>query len=338
MQKLSVVSVIAAGAGLLFAASAGPAQSAELKVGTFASAKSFTVKDMYIPWIAKVEKEAAGALTFKQFWGGALIRSPRKQYEGLLNGIQDASPLLPSYTDKLFPDFSFNALPFLFHDGEEASSVGWKMYEAGHLRGLEKVYVAGIWTNDNGGMHFNKKLNAISEIEGLKMRAAGPAEAAVIKVMGGVPVGMGITQVAQSLHRGVIQGTFNGWSALKSFRITPLIITHMDAPFGVRGFFFGIKKTKFDGLPAKAKSVIRANSGIKTSRMWGRMNENRGLRFRKQAGADAKRNVLSVPGAQTAAFAKKFQFLHDEWIKGRPDGANKYMAVKKFIADYRKGS
>jgi TRAP-type C4-dicarboxylate transport system substrate-binding protein len=337
MQKLTIVAATLA-AGTAAFLMAGPAQSAELKVGTFASAKSFTVKDMYIPWIAKVEKDSGGAVKFKQFWGGALIRSPRKQYEGLLNGIQDASPLLPSYTHKLFPDFSFNALPFLFRDGEEASSVGWKMYEAGHLRGLDKVYVAGIWTNDNGGMHFNNKLNAISEIKGLKMRAAGPAEAAVIKVMGGVPVGMGITQVAQSLHRGVIQGTFNGWSALQSFRITPLITTHLDAPFGVRGFFFGIRKDKFDGLPAKAKSAIRANSGIQTSKKWGRMNEDRGIRFRKEAGSDDKRNVLAVPGAQQAAFAKKFQFLHDEWIKGRPDGAKKYKAIKTFIADYRKGS
>ena len=149
---------------------------------------------------------------------------------------------------------------------------------------------------------------------------------------------MSITQVAQSLHRGVIQGTFNGWSALKSFRITPLITTHMDAPFWVRGFFFAIKKEKFDGLPAKAKSAIRAISGLKTSRAWGRMNENRGQKFRKEAGGDAKRNVLSVPGAQQAAFAKKFQFLHDEWVKSRPDGAKKYKAVKQFITDYRKGS
>ncbi len=158
MQKLLAVSAAAAA---LLAFNGGAAQSAEIKVGTFASAKSFTVRDMYIPWIAKVEKESGGAVKFKQFWGGALIRSPRKQYEGLLNGIQDASPLLPSYTHKLFPDFSFNARPFLFRDGEEASSVGWKMYQAGHLRGLDKVFVAGIWTNDNGGMHFNKKLNAI---------------------------------------------------------------------------------------------------------------------------------------------------------------------------------
>ena len=317
---------------------AGSSQAADLKVGTFAPAKSFAVKAMYIPWIKKIQNDSGGTVTFKEFWGGALIRSPRKQYEGLLNGIQDASPLLPSYTHKLFPDFSFNALPFLFRDGEEASSVGWKMYEAGHLRGLDKVYIAAIFTNDNGGMHFNKKLSAISEIKGLKMRAAGPAEAAVIKVMGGVPVGMGITQVAQSLHRGVIQGTFNGWSALRSFRITPLIVTHVDAAFGVRGFFFAIKKDKFDGLPAKAKSVIRANAGIKTSRKWGRMNENRGVKFRKQAAKDAKRNVLSVPAAQKAAFAKKFQFLHDEWIKGRPDGPKKYKALKQFITNYRKGS
>ncbi|MDP6173162.1 MAG: TRAP transporter substrate-binding protein DctP, partial [Rhodospirillales bacterium] len=267
--------------GLALAFSAGTASAqATLKAGTFASIKSFSVRDMYIPWLRQVEKDSGGAVKFKEFWGGQLIRSPRKQYEGMMNGIQDVAPLLPSYTHKLFPDFSFNALPFLFRDGEEASYVGWKMFAAGHLRGLGKVHVAGIWTNDNGGMHFSKKLSKIEEIKGIKMRAAGPAEAAAIKVMGGVPVGMSITQVAQSLHRGVIQGTFNGWSALQSFKITPLITTHVDMPFGVRGFFFAVNKKVFDGLSGKIKAAIVKNSGMATSRKFGRMNEARGARFR----------------------------------------------------------
>ena len=45
MQKLSAVSVaIAAAAAALFVAG-GAGQAAEIKVGTFASAKSFTVKE-----------------------------------------------------------------------------------------------------------------------------------------------------------------------------------------------------------------------------------------------------------------------------------------------------
>lgn len=324
--------------GLTLALAAGGASAqTTLKAGTFASVKSFTVREMYIPWLRQVEKDSGGAVKFKEFWGGQLIRSPRKQYEGMMNGIQDVTPILPSYTDKLFPDFSFNALPFLFRDGEEASYVGWKMYKAGHLRGLDKVHVAAVWTNDNGGMHFNKKLTSISQIKGLKMRAAGPAESAAIKVMGGVPVGMSITQVAQSLHRGVIQGTLNGWSALQSFKITPLIVTHVDMPFGVRGFFYAVNKKVFDGLSDKIKGAIRKNTGMHVSRRFGRMNENRGIKFRKAAAKDAKRNIIRPSKSDQAAYAKKYQFLHDKWIKDRPNGAAKYAAVKRFIAEYRKG-
>ncbi len=324
--------------GLTLALAAGSASAqTTLKAGTFASVKSFAVRALYIPWLRQVEKDSGGAVKFKEFWGGQLIRSPRKQYEGMMNGIQDATNILPSYTHKLFPDFSFNALPFLFKDGEEASYVGWKMYEAGHLRGLDKVYIAVIWTNDNGGMHFSKKLTKIEQIKGVKMRAAGPAEAAAIKVMGGVPVGMSITQVAQSLHRGVIQGTFNGWSALRTFKITPLIVTHVDMPFGVRGFFYALPKKVFDGLSGKIKGAIRKNTGLHVSRKFGRANQDRGAKFRKNAAKDAKRNIIRPSPADQAGYRKKYQFLHDNWIKDRPNGAAKYAAVKKFIAEYRKG-
>jgi TRAP-type C4-dicarboxylate transport system substrate-binding protein len=285
-----------------------------------------------------VEKDSGGAVKFKEFWGGQLSRSPRKQYELMMNGIQDVTNILPSYTHKLFPDFSFNALPFIFRDGEEASYVGWKMYKAGHLRGLDKVYVAAIWTNDNGGMHFSKRLDKIEQIKGIKMRAAGPAEAAAIKVMGGAPVSMRITQVAQSLHRGVIQGTFNGWSALQSFKITPLIVTHVDMPFGVRGFFYGINGKVFDGLSGKIKAAIRKNTGMHVSRKFGGMNEARGARYRKDAAKDPKRNVIRPSAADQAGYRKKFQFLYDKWVTDRPNGQAKLNAVLKFRAEYRKGS
>ena len=57
---MQILLAVSAAAAALLAFNGGAAQSAEIKVGTFASAKSFTVRDMYIPWIAKVEKESGG--------------------------------------------------------------------------------------------------------------------------------------------------------------------------------------------------------------------------------------------------------------------------------------
>ena len=100
--------------------------------------------------------------------------------------------------------------------------------------------------------------------------------------MAGIPVSTSTTQVAESLNRGVIQGTLNGWSALRSFRITPLIKTHVDVPLGVRSFFLGITKTVYDGLPAKAKAAIKADSGLSLAKEFGTLLNGDGIKFRAE--------------------------------------------------------
>ena len=335
-KSMAIVACIGMiGVGLSFSTGEASAQ-AVIRIGSHSPPNGHPVRQVK-KWMSRVVKDAGGTLEFKEFWGGQLIRSPRKQFEGMMNGIQDASPILPSYTAKLFPDFSVFTLPFLFKDAEESSYVSWKMYEAGLLRGLDKVYVAAVYTNDNGGMHFTDKLASVEDMKGLKVRAAGPGESAIVKAMGGVPVGMGITQVAQSLNSGVIQGTLAGWSALVPFKIMPLIRTHIDYPFGIRSFFLGITKSVYDALPDKAKQAIDKNSGLVESRRLGKSNQGVGNRLRKKAGEDPNRVVFTLKDEQSAALAKKFQHFHDEWIAKTKDGAKKYKALQGFIAEYRKG-
>ena len=91
---------------------AAAAEPAVVKIGSFTPPKSAFLTKITIPWLRKMERDSEGTLKFQEFWGGALIRSPRKQWEGLMNGIQDASSILPSYTSKLFPDFTFFDLHF----------------------------------------------------------------------------------------------------------------------------------------------------------------------------------------------------------------------------------
>ena len=218
------------------------AQTVTLKAGSHTPPKAGIIKDGFVRWIRAVEKDSGGTLKFKEFWGGQLTRSPKKQYELLLNGIQDATYILPSYTQELFPDFSLFALPYLFRTPDEAAIAMWRFYQKGLLRGLDKIYIASIHNNGNSLLHFSKKVETAADIKGLKIRASGPEEAAVIKAVGGVPVAMGITQIAESLNRGVIQGALSGWSPARSFRYLPLIKSHWVEPFGIRVFFLAINK------------------------------------------------------------------------------------------------
>lgn len=309
------------------------AQQTVIRIGSRTPPKSGTVKDGFVPWLRQVEKDANGALKFQEFWGGVLERSLKKQYEALQTGLYDAAQVLPSYTASQFPDFTLFALPFLFNSPQEGSEAAWRFYKTGMMRGMDKLHIFTVYINDNGGLHFRDKLKSIADIKGLKIRAAGPQEAKTIRIFGGAPVSMGMGQVTGALNRGVIKGLLSGYSAVRTFRVGPLIKTHVDLPLGVRSFLLLMMKEKYDKLPAPVKAALDKNSGLKLSQRLGQVQWDIAKKVRAEA---AKKNFIAPKGTQLAGLRKRFQTLHDDWIKNTPDGQKKYDALQKILADIRK--
>ena len=308
-----------------------------VKIGSFTPPKAAYLQKIIIPFLRTVEKDSGGEIAFKEFWGGALIRSPRKQWEGVMNKIQDAAQVLPAYTPKLFPDFTIFALPYTFRNtgSAEAAVAIWRMHEQGHLGGLEKVHVFGVYTNDNSGMHLNRKISSLADIKGLKFRVPGKAEADVVKKLGGTPVGMSIRQVAESLNRGVIQGALAGWSALGTFRITPLIKSHIDIPLGVRTFILAVHKDVYNKLGSKARDALARHGGLKLSKAMGNYYEADGRRLRADPG---ERTVVRLSQKDhDRLYNDIFKAYHTEWIAKNKDGQRKYAALQAILKDLRAG-
>lgn len=330
----AAISLVALGAAET-ATAAGPSI---IKIGATAPPQASQVKHIYKPWIARMEKDSGGTLKIQAFYGGSLVRAHSKQYEGLVNGMQDGATVVTSYTQKLFPDFGIFSLPMMFRGAgcQEAAYVAWNLYERGMIRGLHKVHVVGVFTNDNSGMHFNKPIKTLDDLKGLKVRVAGPGEAGVVEAMGAVPVAMSIRQVAEALHRGVIEGSLNGWSALNSFRITPLIKADVDMPFGVRSFFIAFNKKSFDALPKMARQAIDKNGGLKLSMAFGKFWENEGAQMRAKL---AKDHTVIQPSEKEleAKWEPKFQHIVRAWIDQNKEYREKlFDQARELIAQYRK--
>ena len=333
---LGALSAIAVAAAL----GTGPAAAADpfvVKIGSFTPPRSTFLLEITIPWLRKIEQDSGNTIKFQEYWGGQLIRAPAKQFEGMMNGIQDAAQILPSYTQALFPQFSVFSLPFIFRGAgaAEGAFAAWKLHEQGLLGGLDRVYVTAVYTNDNSGLHFNREIKSIDEIKGLKVRVAGPEEAEVVQTLGLVPVALGTPQVPESLNRGVIQGTLTGWSAINIFRITPLIKTHVDLPMGVRSFFVAIRKEAYDKLPRKAKDSIAKNEGLGISLALGRYYEADGRRMRTNTQG---RKLIDVSDEEQEKLFERFKKFHDAWIAESPDRAAKYKAIQEILAEHRRSS
>jgi TRAP-type C4-dicarboxylate transport system substrate-binding protein len=332
--------IVFLGTSLIFLFSTVNAVAAEpgiLKFGTHLPPGS-VMSVVVTSWIKQVEKDAEGTLKVQTFFGGGINRDAAKQYELLVNGIQDASIVLPSFTEELFPDFTLFSIPYLIRNAEEGSIAHWRMYEKGLLGGLEKVYPVAIASHGNSALHFATAIKSAEDIKGMKIRATGPQDTAIIKSMGAVAVGMEMSQVAEALNRGLVQGNMSGWSANQTFRLTPLLKSHYEEPYGVQTYLFIISKKAYDSLPAKAKQAIDKHSGLAFSRECGKAFDDSVNELRKVALADPKVNVITVSEAeQKKRFAQIYKPFHDEWLnKYGSKGKRNYDALMNILADIRK--
>ncbi len=321
-------------AAILVAAAPGVGAETSIIFGHYAPTQAVSVKAA-IKWMDAIERDTDGRIKFKRFFGGALSRSPSKGPELMMNGIQDSTVILPSYTAKLFPDFSLMELPYIFRSAEEASIAGWRFHQLGLMRGLDKMQVVSVFSNGNANIHFNRTIKGADGIKGMKIATTGPLKAKIIELLGGVPVSMGIFQVAGALHKNVIQGTMSGWSALTPFRITKLIKTHYVEPFGALRFFLPIRKDLYNRLSRNDRQVIMKHGGEGYARAMVGLWQADIDSDKQKAVADPKRNIIDYTPVELTKRAAMFQRFHDDWIAKTPDGRNKYDALMGILKTLR---
>jgi TRAP-type C4-dicarboxylate transport system substrate-binding protein len=289
--------------------------------------------EVIVPWFAAVERDSGGTIKFQQFWSGQLIANQPREWDALMNGVFDLAALVPAFYVQALPDSPIFALPGVVRSAQEAAVGGWKMNEAHLLRGMDRLTVIATFSNDPGGLHFARPLKSLAEVKGLKIRVSGPAEAQIVQALGAAPVGMNVSDMAESLSRGVYDGSLNGWSANHLFRVTPVLKAHFDVSLGVRQFVFAMNRAVYDGLPAAAQAAIAKNSGLALSLRMGQAMEKDGERER--ADATAKGLMVPLSPADEARLHAIYQPLIDTWVADTPDGAKKLAFLEQVLTAYR---
>ena len=331
------ISTIATIAGFL-AFTAQTATAADtIRVASFTSAKATTIKVVIKPWMDAVTKDVGKDVKFQSFWGGALGRSPVKQYEIVVNGIADAAFIVPSYTLAQFPEMSLFSLPYLFRSGDEASTAAWRLYEDGVLSGFEKLHPVTIYASDNNSMHLSRAVKSLDDVKGLKIRTAGPQESAVIRLFGATPVGMGMPAVTESISRGVIDGTLQSWTGVRSFRVANVTKGHIEEPLGTLAFIIGMNRNSYQKQPKNVQASIDARGGLGLARQGGVAFDETSASYSAKLKADSARSFIAIEGAEAEKRRGMFMALHEEWKKSVKDGEAKYARLMAILNDIRAG-
>ncbi|MDX2224267.1 MAG: TRAP transporter substrate-binding protein [Rhodospirillaceae bacterium] len=306
-----------------------------LRLATYLAPVSHSVARIIKPWMAAIEKDAPGRLSFDVYTGGSLGRSPYAQFDLLRAGVPDIAFAQPSYTTGQFPQLQILETPFLTRGATEASVVAWELCRRGLVQGFDDVKLLGIWSAEPGALLTRVPVAGFADLKNLKIRSSGRLEGEFIESLGATAEAMFPADVYEAMRRHTIHGTVQGLVAVQTFQ-TYRVSTHLiNAPFGVVLFALMMNRRRWDGLPDDLKEIIERHSGQRLALLGGGAYDQRVAEIDANLRAEG-RIVYIEPSAQDIdALRGAVKPLVDRWIARTPRGAETYAAVQDIITQLR---
>ncbi|MFC1867402.1 TRAP transporter substrate-binding protein DctP [Thermodesulfobacteriota bacterium] len=321
---------------LVFAGSVS-AEPIILKYAQFEpSNKAFAMREIWLPWVEKLNKEGEGLFKIEVYVGGTLNRVPPKQLKICRDGVADIVFTLPSYTPGIFADDSVVEVPFVANRALEAGIASHRMLEKGLLRNYDVIVPLMLSAGQQYAIHSTFPVKRPGDLKGKKIRATGKMQHYMAKAFGAAPIGMPVTKIAESMSRGLIQATTNEWNAVRTFKIGDIARYHCMLPLGTVTFLVAMNKNSFNRLPKKAQDIFIRNREY-TMRLWaGKMDEALDKYYEKLK-TDPKHHIFIPTAAETEEWQKVLGPAVEAWMKDDPKRKGLLETYKAEIAKARGG-
>ena len=319
---------------------AGPADSQEvtLKLSAFIPDRAPTFAQVIKPWAEAINAEGKGIVKIDLFPGGALGGNPGLQPKMVLDGVADIALVIPAYTPGRFPDNDVMELPRMVNSSSESSLAIYRLYRRGLLRGYEDFYVVLLGTTNPYAIHTKRPVKTMDDMKGMKLRAGGPVASAAMRTLGVAPVGMPITEVAENVSRGVIDGSAGDWDVMYAFRIIEAAKHHyMAAALGTVPVAVLMNRNVYEKLPASAKAIIDKHSGEAMSRRFGVVHDGIQKSKHEETMKAVDHTMVFPPEGELARLDATLQPVIDKWVKDHPNGEKLLAALKEELVQIRAG-
>ncbi|MCA9732853.1 TRAP transporter substrate-binding protein, partial [candidate division KSB1 bacterium] len=191
-------------------------------------------------------------------------------------------------------------------------------------------FAAGNTGMQMGGW-FNKMINSISDIQGLKMRIPGLGSK-VINKAGGSGLATPGAEIYTNLERGVIDATewigpyhdyLKGFHKIAKYYYYP----GWHEPGTV--LELAVNKTAFEGLPADLQDIIRAGAARLNAQILAEFDAKNGEYLAKLINENHV-NLLKFPDDVLATFKKYSEEVIEELISSNADAAKIYTSYTNF--------
>jgi TRAP-type C4-dicarboxylate transport system substrate-binding protein len=288
----------------------------ELRLSTFVAPVHVIYREILTPWSQEIAKATNGEVKVTLYPSMQLGGKPPELFRQAKEGVVDLVFTLPGYTSPAFPRTQMIELPGLKPDGVAATNMMWDLIDPYLAPEFDGTKVIALWGAEDAGLiSRGKPIRSLDDLKGLRMRAPSAAQAKQLEVMGAVPVAMPITEVYQSLERGVIDGAMLPFSTIPDFRLGEVgrAYTIAGPLFGRSSFLVAMNRKKYDSLSPGARAEIDRLSGralsLKATEVYLKRSAD-GL-----ASVRGKAEVVELSAAERKRISDLLRPIIADWIK-----------------------
>ncbi|MBW1943812.1 MAG: TRAP transporter substrate-binding protein [Deltaproteobacteria bacterium] len=308
-----------------------------LKVGTVEPPQGWALVNVVKPFLAKVENDAGGTVTFKVYAGGTLGRNPTKYVKHVRDGVMDLGWVINAYQPGVFPDDEVVNVPFVAKNPLEATVAINNMVGKGMLRGYDSIVPLGVYVLNQYAVHSTFPIKKPADLKGKKVRAAGRLQQGLVEALGAGPVGIPAPKIAETVSRGVVDGVILEWNGMKTFRIVDLTKYHCMVSFGATIISFIMNKDVFNKLPPQAKAAFEKHMGMPFGKDWG-VKQTKNEKAIMESVKNNPKHTIYVPSASEMEQWKAIMGpVVEKWEKEHPKGKVLLDTYKAEIKKYRAG-
>jgi TRAP-type C4-dicarboxylate transport system substrate-binding protein len=336
MNHRTFVSLAAALALAAAPIAARAAETVTLKFAHPGAPNGGVAKEIVGPWVDRVNKDAAGVFHVQLFTGPALGRFP-EIYDRVLNGVADIAFGLLGPLSRQFPKTSVASLPFETPNATVGTVALWRVYERGLIANeWQQVKPLTLMVFPNVVISAKKPIQSLADLSGMKLSVQSRLMADTMQLLGVAPITLPVTELYESVNRGVIGGAVIGWPATGSYRLEEVTNYHLEVPLGTEVTFVMMNNKSYEKLPDKGRAIIDHATGAPWASEIGKILDGDDERESTTAAKTAGHTVAQLPPAEQAQWKARVQSVADDWVKRTPDGAAVLAAYREEVAKLMK--
>ena len=232
-----------------------PAQKVELVMNHFMPAVHPMHVNVLEPFAADVFEKTEGRVEIFIHAGNALA-APGETYDAMEQGIIDMAFTLPAYTPGRFPLSTILEFPFMFTSSLQGNLTArelWPILQEHDYKGSKLLWFGG---SDLGHLLLAGSVETVDDMAGLRLRSPGPVYNDVIEALGAVPVTTPVSDLYDSIDRGIVDGTFMAPSGLFSFRLSEVVSDVVELDLYITPFIMAMNQAKWDSISPQDQAAI----------------------------------------------------------------------------------